>query len=141
VRLIFDPGTIHQSARGSITAVIYYDFGAGRQFPATDWNDFVVVVLNWWIEALEQVAGGAAPVKFYFMDGPYWITAVTDGQGSLLLSCVEDRRDAGTLFEVLVNETDFRRELMATARRVSSACTSAGIESADLNELRIRVRD
>ena len=141
MRLIFDPATIHQSRRSSITGVIYYDFGAGRQFPAADWNDFVVVVLNWWIEALEQVVGGAESVNFYFMDGPYWMTAVPEGEDGLLLSCVEDRRGAGAIFEVLVNERDLRRELMAVARSVSCACESAGIESADLNELRTRLRD
>lgn len=141
MRLIFDPATIHQSGRGSITAVIYYDFGAGRQFPSEDWSDFVVVVLNWWIEALEQVGEGSESVKFCFMDGPFWMTAVPEGEDNLLLSCVEDRRDVGIRFEVLVNQSDLRRELMAVARSVSDVCARAGIESADLNELRTRLRD
>jgi hypothetical protein len=140
VRLIFDPATLYQSgSRGSITAVIYYDFGDGRQFPEEDWNDFVVVILNWWIEAMEQAA--AEPVKLYFMDGPFWMTAVPEGEDSLRLSCVEDRRGAGTLFEVVVKQSDLRRELMTVARSVSSACASAGFESADLNELRTRLRE
>jgi hypothetical protein len=142
MRLIFDPATIHQSRRGgSITGVIYYDFGAGRQFPETDWDDFPVVILNWWIEALEQVGEGSESVKFCFMDGPFWMTAVPEGEDNLLLSCVEDRRDVGIRFEVLVHQGDLRRELMKVARSVSSACASAGIESADLNELRTRLHE
>jgi hypothetical protein len=138
--LIFDPATLQQSGSGSITAVICYDFGQ-QQFPAPDWNDFVVIVLNWWIAALEASTAGSQPIKLQFMDGPYWITATRQGEGGLLLSCIEDRRGAGRPFEVLVTESDLRRELMRAARNVSRACTSAGIESSDLNELRTRLRD
>jgi len=141
VRLIFDPATLRQSRSGSITGVICYDFGEQRQFPAPDWNDFVVVVLNWWIAALEEMTAGSQQVKFQFMDGPYWITAVPQGEGGLLLNCIEDRRDAGRLFEVLVTECDLRRELMGAARNVLRACATAGIESSELNELRTRLRD
>lgn len=141
MRLRFDPTTLRQGKSGSITGVVYYDFGDGRQFPASDWNDFVVVVLNWWIAALEEVATGTAPVRFQFMDGPYWITATNQGAGTLLLSCTEDRRDAGVLFDVTVNEVDLRRELLSVAGDVSRACASARIESPDLSELRKRLRE
>jgi hypothetical protein len=138
--LIFDPATLRQGAMGSITGVIYYDFGAGRQFPEAGWNDFVVVILNWWIEALQQVTAGSEPVRFCFMDGPYRMTAVLQSDDSLLLSCIEDRREVEVLFDVLVDVRDLRRELTAVAQRVSRACASAGIESSDLNELRTHLR-
>jgi hypothetical protein len=41
VRICFDPGTLRQSRSGSITGVVYFEFGPERQFPSPGWNDFV----------------------------------------------------------------------------------------------------
>jgi hypothetical protein len=69
------------------------------------------------------------------MDGPYWITAVSQGT-NLLLRCIEDRRGAGLVYEVAVQFDDFKRELLTFARDVSAACKAAGIASPDLDALR-----
>ena len=90
MRIVFDAITLHQSQRGSITGVVCFDFGERRQFPEADWNDFVVVIAGWWITAMEQLGRGRAKVELRFMDGPYWITAVTQGP-NVQLQCVEDR--------------------------------------------------
>jgi hypothetical protein len=83
---------------------------------------------------LEQISQGQAEADLRFMDGPYWITAVSQGT-NLLLRCIEDRRDAGLLYEVVVQVDDLKRELLTFARDISVACKAAGIESADLDEL------
>jgi hypothetical protein len=69
------------------------------------------------------------------MDGPYWITAVSRGT-NLLLRCIEDRQGAGLVYEVVVQMDNLKRELITFAHDVSIACKAAGIESADLVELR-----
>ena len=80
MRIIFEPNTLRQSRRrGSVTGVVYFEFSTDRQFPVAGWNDFVVVVANWWRAALEQLREGRAEVDFLFMDGPGWITAVSGG--------------------------------------------------------------
>jgi len=54
---------------------VYFDFD-GVQFPVAGWNDFVVVVTNWWLAALDWlVRDVVTEIKLCFMDGPYWITA------------------------------------------------------------------
>jgi hypothetical protein len=135
MRILFDSNTLQQSKSHSVTGVVYFDFSPDQQFPVAGWNDFVVVVANWWRAALEQISEGQAEAKFLFMDGPYWITAVSQGT-NLLLRYIEDRRGAGLAYEVVVQLDDLKRELIAFARDVSVACKAAGIKSADLDELR-----
>jgi hypothetical protein len=135
MKIVFDPSTLHQSRMGSITAVVYFEFEPTRQFPAAGWNDFVVVVAGWWIEALKQVCAGKAEAKFRFMDGPYWIGAAPQGR-SLLLHCVEDRKDAGLVYEDVIQVDELRRELLTLIQSVSAACRKAGMESRDLDALR-----
>ena len=135
MRIRFDANTLHQSKLGSVTGVVYFELGPDLQFPDAVWTDFVVVVANWWRAALEQISEGQAEAKFLFMDGPYWITAVSQGT-NLLLRCIEDRRGAGLVYQVVISIDDLKRELITLARDVSVACKAAGIESADLDELR-----
>jgi hypothetical protein len=135
MRIVFDPNALHQSKKGSVTGVVYFDFGANRQFPVAGWDDFVVVVANWWIAALRQIVEGQITAEFYFMDGPYRITAVSQ-EASLLLRCIEDRSDAGEVYTVAVEMRDLERELITFARAVLSACEKAAIESTDLDLLR-----
>ena len=135
MRIVFDPNTLQQSKRGAVTGVVYFEFSLDVQFPIAGWNDFVIVVANSWRDALEQIGDGQAEADLRFMDGPYWITAVSRGK-NLLLRCIEDRRGASLLCEVVLQADDLKRELLTFARNVSVACKAAGINSADLDELR-----
>jgi hypothetical protein len=135
LRIRFDRATLHQGKSGSISAVVFFEFSPDKQFPGAGWNDFVVVIANWWRVALEQVGESKTKVDLRFMDGPYWITAVSQGT-NVLLQCIEDRRDAGLIYEIVTETDDLKRELLAFALDVSVACKAAGIESADLDELR-----
>jgi hypothetical protein len=135
VRICFDPSTLRQSRSGSITGVVYFEFGLERQFPRLGWSDFVVVLASWWMVALQEIAKGASEVELSFMDGPYWITVVSQ-EGESLLRCTEDRRGAGVMYELRVELSDLTAEIFSFARKVSDACKTAGISSVDLDHMR-----
>jgi hypothetical protein len=139
MQIIFDPNTIHQSKLGSVTGVVYFDFGLDQQFPIAGWNDFVVVLASWWLDALDDIADGRAETTLRFMDGPYWITIVPQGSALLLLKCVEDRRNSGLAYETSVKLADLEVELIKFARSVVQACSRKLIESADLDDLKRRL--
>jgi hypothetical protein len=40
-------------------------------FPERDWDDFVVVVLNWWVSNALSLDGAVIEVDNSFMDGPF----------------------------------------------------------------------
>jgi hypothetical protein len=134
MQIVFDSTTLHQGKMGSVTGVVYFDFGSVGQFPMFRWNDFVVVVLTWWMAALEELNLGSEQACFRFMDGPYWITGIAQGQ-NILLRCTEDRVGAGVLYEVVVALKDLRRELTSFSSQLLRACTQAGIQSEDLDDL------
>ena len=136
MRICFDPSTLHQSRSGSITGVVYFEFSPELQFPGLGWNDFVVVLASWWLVRLKQITEGASEVELYFMDGPYWITAVSQA-GTLLLRCRDNRRDdADVVHEHRVKLSDLTGEIFSFARSVSDACKAAGISSVDLDGIR-----
>jgi hypothetical protein len=139
MRIAFDPSTLHQSKMGSVTGVVYFDFGGKRQFPIAGWNDFVIVIGNWWLAALDRISQGAAESELRFMDGPYWIVIVAQEGANLLMRCTEDRQDAGVVYEEVVGLGDLRRELINLASEVSQACAKTGIESVELDDLRRRL--
>lgn len=136
MQLVFDPSTLRQSRKGSVTGVVYFDFGEEYQFPAGGWNDFVVVLANWWLAALDEIARTRTQTVLRFMDGPYWIKVVAQEGSKLLFRCTEDRRGSGAVQEAIVSAGEFERELTSFGSAVSRACAEAGIASADVDNLR-----
>jgi len=39
-------------------------------FPEKNWNDFILKILHWWLEALKNLAKDKK-TEFHFMDGPF----------------------------------------------------------------------
>jgi hypothetical protein len=135
MRLCFDASTLRQSRSGLISGVVYFELGPERQFPSLGWNDFVVVLASWWMVALKEITEGTSEVKLRFMDGPYWITVLSQERG-LLLRCTEDRGGAGVVYELRVKLSDLTEGIFTFAGKVSDACKTAGISSVDLDNMR-----
>ena len=38
-------------------------------YPNENWNDFVVIILNWWLNAFKRLESNLFSEKFLFMDG------------------------------------------------------------------------
>ena len=135
MRLVFDGDTLHQSKMGSVTGVFYVQFGS-IGFPDERWSDFVVV-MGWWIEAIEKFDRGVADEStLRFMDGPYWISLTRHRDGAVLLRCVEDRKGAGVVHEEFIDYPAFRAQVRWTVNQVVSACRRIGIESSEVGILR-----
>lgn len=131
MKIVFDPTTLHQSKAGSITSVIYFDFG-GSTFPTVGWNDFVVVIVGWWLASLTRSADLSLSLQLRFMDGPYWISVSASKGSRVLLRCVEDRPGAGVVAETEIELEELKRELYRVSREIMAACGDAGFESADV---------
>lgn len=81
-----------------------------------------------------------AGVKLRFMDGPYWVTVVSQEDSSLLLRCTEDRQEARILHEINVSTSDLRSEVAKFAHELLQACSKQGIrETDDLEQLKRRL--
>jgi hypothetical protein len=135
MEIVFDATPLRQSRKGSITAIIYFDFGR-TQFPDKGWSDFVVVISTWWLEALAKLERGLErEVILYFMDGPYWLTLTRQDRHDVQIRCIEDRTGSGVVHEELISLQDFGKQLRRVAREVVSACRRNHFNSADLKTL------
>lgn len=136
MKIVFDASTLRQSKKGSITAIVYFDFGSGCKFPDSGWSDFIVVIATWWKAAFDKVTRGRESADFRFMDGPYRISGVMSDKYAIQLRCIEDRRGQRVLHQALVGSDELKRELIGLAFSVSRECDAAGIESRDLDQLK-----
>jgi hypothetical protein len=107
----------------------------GCDFPSARWNDFVVVVLGWWIDAILRLLNKInAQETVNFMDGPYAveITAVSS-------SILQFRTIGGTVkTDVAVGEAlivPFSQELIAQSRQVLNECIRQNWWSNDAQRL------
>jgi hypothetical protein len=121
-----------RSQRGSVTGLICLDFG-NRQFPNAKWSDFVVVVLGWWLDAIEKAEDS---IVLRFMDGPYLLRGHhTDGE-NFSFDCIEDRRTERVLSTFLVRLPNLRAEIEKAACEVLAVCNEQGWASSDIDRLR-----
>ena len=82
-----------QMPGGQITGKIYFQFGE-KTFPESDWNDFVVVMLCWWLKAVIQMIDGIKEnAELLFMDGPFSVRILTQGRDRWRLECIERRKN------------------------------------------------
>jgi hypothetical protein len=67
-----DAKALRMSKAGSITGPVFVRTSS-QEFPSKSWDDFAVVVLGWWSEAILALIQGASEASLRFMDGPYKI--------------------------------------------------------------------
>jgi len=142
--IIFVESTLRQrdNVGGSIAGVVFFRFGT-TCFPGDGWNDLVVVIAGWWLQAIERLTrDSATECELRFIDGPAWITISMVGAGRVLIKCVEDRfyKEPPRIVyeqEMLLNE--LIAEVIRFACRVVAVCSSRGFESKDLRFLHARL--
>ncbi|WP_434387716.1 hypothetical protein [Melittangium boletus] len=130
-----DTDSLARTASGSLTGVLFLR-GDGGAFPDERWSDFPVVVLTWWLEALDGLRAGRAPsASCRFMEGPFRVELTRRG-AELLVRGQRTGRRVEVLLEERADLETFWREVRAVASRVVAACAAHGWTSKDLEALR-----
>ncbi len=130
----FDPSSIDQSKSGLITGIVYFRSNGNSFFPCELWNDFVVVLASWWLDATRRIETGENDVRMQFMDGPYWIDVKLNGK-SLSLSCVDDHTPRTFPLNLAYDVVGFKSEIATFATSVWESCRNLQIESEDVRTL------
>lgn len=74
--------SIAQSKSGNVTGVIYWKIGT-VSFPENGWNDFVLVLINAWLEsAIRLINRESTNEVLHFMDGPFIVKCKSRGSRS-----------------------------------------------------------
>jgi hypothetical protein len=132
----FDPGSLHRSARGSITGIIHFSFGQ-THFPGQNWSDFVVVILGWWVGALKS---NDRDITLQFMDGPYQIT-ITRSDDAATLNCVKRQKQDIVSFSTQIRFLDLRKQVEEVAKQALAACRIRNWDSDDLRALALSLEN
>lgn len=133
VEVIVDPSTLRASSTsGNVTGIIHLSTGA-ENFPDSQWSDFPVIILGWWIAGLlEIVHGGTGAFECLFMDGPYAFVVEATGGASASITLRQREAVTHTL------PVDLRALLVSAASagaKVAHASRAGGWVNEDLRRL------
>lgn len=74
----------------NVCGQIYFDLNLDS-FPEIEWNDFVVIICNWWIDSLLNLeSSNQTSVELMFMDGPFRVEVQRDGDFKLRLKFIHN---------------------------------------------------
>jgi hypothetical protein len=117
---------------GLVIGVVYVDFGP-FQFPGPKWDDFVVVILGWWLTArVDLLRGTASQIELRFMDGPLWISIQKQAADLCTMKCI---KDDCVQYECEGSPLDLLKSTLEAAGRVHGICTERGWKSRDIDML------
>jgi hypothetical protein len=110
---------------GSISGILFLEIGDVFS-PANNWGDYVVPVLNWWIDSIMKIANSPAEVKNIFMDGPYFfVMKRTFGTDDVKLVLFED--DERPIGSYIVSYRRCLAQLRGAAKSVLNELRSLGL--------------
>jgi len=141
IELIIAPSSFRLSGDGrnsshQVFSEIYFQLD-GKFFPEKSWDDFVVVILNWWIgNILSIVNQKDGEVRCDFMDGPFFFKVSMFGV-YFSICFVDNRSDNNkVVFQDKIHALDFMRILRKAANLVLRLAAEIKISHHDLTELK-----
>lgn len=120
--IVVEASTLRFRRQGPATGNLWLAID-GQDFPAHGWNDFVVVILSWWVAAvlrLMRFSNGREIVDF--MEGPYAVEVSKTPSGKLRFRALAGRERTG---ERAIGEgwpLPFILGLISQSRHVLTAC-------------------
>lgn len=76
----------------------------GFSFPESDWNDFILIILNWWsLELIKMLTDEKIKGEFSFMDGPYIVEVSYLSEDYFTAYFIKESDDLVRTSEILVS--------------------------------------
>ncbi|AZA85536.1 hypothetical protein EG349_01380 [Chryseobacterium shandongense] len=119
--------------KDSITGTIYINFN-DTFFPEKNWNDFVIILINNWIESSYNILSGITESEeFYFMDGPFSMIVQKLDTDICIVELVENHTNILMNFKISVKE--LFNEIFKKAISLENYCKKQGWETEDIKKL------
>ena len=136
VRVEVLPESFSQRMSGAINGVVWLTID-GNAFPAQQWDDFPVVILNWWLQSLNGlVTNQSKRARCNFMDGPFWFEVKTAQNGELMLRFYRSSKAGDELrMQVRSSLSMIVETMRSAAKTVIDVCKKEGWHSSDLEQL------
>ena len=134
-RLNFNKDRFGRTGTGNVHGDLALQI-ADEFFPDRNWNDFVVVVLSWWCEAVLLLLRGGTEARVRFMEGPFLVRIRRTDKASWRLTMIEAGLKTRVLQEEDVDAVSLAESVLVASEMVIGACEERDWGSRDLSELR-----
>ena len=128
VRLAVDASSISPRTSGPATGDIVLMLGSVA-FPVAGWNDFVVVILEAWLNALLRLVRETSETeRVHFMEGPYAVDLMHLDSGAIRIRAIErpNRQHAVAdvpLLSLVENAVAMTDDVLAVCRKKAHRTT------------------
>jgi hypothetical protein len=103
-------------------------------YPAKDWNDSIVNVLQWWLREALCAMESDSDLRLRFMDGPFECRLKRCSADECLVTTIDlDGIEEG--FDTTIRLSEFVKELHAVVLQTLNACYGKGWKSNGLADL------
>lgn len=136
--VVIEEDSLRFSSEGVVTGSVCLRCG-DSYFPEKTWDDFVAVVLGWWLEAAIDLGGlECGSREICFMDGPFCAELALYGVDEFQFRLVDgrQRQSPQIAFEGISNAAVFRESLIASSRRLLEVAEARGFNSEETEQLR-----
>lgn len=108
----------------------------GLSFPDAHWTDFVVIVLNWWCQAvLRLVRGEKGPVEVRYMEGPFLVEISAPASEVWHMALVNAGLTRRVLHRTDIEASSLVSSILEASDRTIATCRRQSWSSTDLDEL------
>lgn len=136
MRIHIDKDSLNKSRSGLITGRISIEIN-GTFFPEREWDDFVVVILNFWGEAFKRLIENGHSEEFRFMDGPFYFQGTLGETGTLDFEFIDgrDSRNHKIIDKTQLSIPEMKMILEEAVHSVLSIIESQGWINDDIKNL------
>jgi hypothetical protein len=136
VEIIVNPDSFNKG-RSNFTGEIYFkvdDFF----FPEEGWNDFIIIILNWWLCAFKNFDDfNADSFEMLFMDGPLEVKCKRLTNEVLELVFIRRYIELNESIRIVkCHEKELKKQLLKAARKVFGEMSRKQWETVDTDLLR-----
>jgi hypothetical protein len=128
--------TLTRSSSGNITGIIHVE-ADGFVFPEVEWDDFVVIILGWWLnDIIGLISGSTKNCSCQFMDGPLQFNIeVKDPKKWMIQFVIRRLKGDECLWEGTFAPQEIVVAVSSAAESVINLCRERGWASTDITSL------
>ncbi|KAF2080461.1 hypothetical protein [Flavobacterium sharifuzzamanii] len=142
IEIIVNPESFNKNRLDSITGEIYFKIN-DFSFPEEGWNDFVIVILNWWLCAFKNFhALNDDSFEMLFMDGPLKVKAKKNESNELEMVFIRSYIDfEDCIYTIKCSESNLKKELLKAARKTLGEISNQNWQTSDTEVLKKQILD
>jgi hypothetical protein len=115
INYILNDKYIRISSSGVITGQLSISIN-NQYFPSQFWDDFIIRVLDMWLDSTIKLLEGSSVEDFAFMDGSYSFLVRVVPDNKFHIRCIEDYKETDLHTEVAIK--DFVTNLLSGSRDI-----------------------